>query len=250
MKIISKLKNTPKISILTDYNEYCQSDKIVVNVVAPPSSEGVKLELQEFWHEKQIENDVAYNVQQIRAEQAFIQEEPEFSQELGQYYSFTLSLPQNCRISTKNSGWSLEATTAGETITNLTLKVLPAKEFLAIISVLEKKMRFKERKSMQKWHENGTSSFRLIPPAMLKPELDFIYLSLHQEENNSVTGSMTLKIKEKTIDDYFNNIAQPANIIRKTFQMEQLTLLTPEGNPNVPEIVNVIAPMIQESIQN
>ena len=61
---------------------------------------------------------------------------------------------------------------------------------------------------------------------------------------------MTLKLKEKNIDDYFHNISQPTNIIRKSFQMEQQDILMPDGNPNTHGITNLIAPIIKEVIQN
>ena len=236
------------VSVISRQAESYQSEKVVVDVItqAPPPG-GVKLELQEFWHERGFENGFPVTVKKVRSEEAFVQETPEFKPGIGHIYSVTVTLPKNCRLSTKSSGWQVVAIT-GEQETDCVLKVCPAREILAIVSACERKMRFKEQLGVRYWSQNGYSCFKLQPPNILQKNVDFLFLALCQDENSTVSGVLTLKLKEKNIDDYFQNIIEPTNIVKQEFKMNKSDILMEDNSPNIPNIISIILPMIQNVV--
>lgn len=244
------LKSQPGVFITTGRREYFQTDEIsgeVVFLQAPPR-EGVKLELKEFWQEKQVEDGIIRTVTQTWTEREYtLQEMSDYNPEVGYCFPFTLPLPQNCRISTNSAGWNIVATT--DETTDLTLKVVPSRECLAIVSVLERKMRFKERKALRFCSDSGFMNFRFIPPEILQSELDFLVSAFRQEKDGTISATLAIKLSEKSIDDYFQNIINPDNIVKKNFQMHPSQILQQDGTPDINAISTIITPLIQEIIQ-
>jgi hypothetical protein len=253
MKILNNLKkNNEKssmISIALKDKESYQGDKVVINIITqtqPPN--GVTLELQEFWYEKQMQDGMMMNVQQFRNEEVFTQDASELFPGVGYVYSITVQLPKNCRTSTKASGWQVVAKAEEQAATKV-LEVLPAVEFLTIISVCERRMRFKEKNITRHWSENGYIYFRMQPPNILKSELESLTLAFSHNTNNMISVGMTLKLKEKSKEDYFQNMLQPANIINTSFQMDPNHLFMEDGTPNTANITGTIIPLIQKGIE-
>jgi len=252
MKLLKNFKKhnaaQSKISITLKEKLSYQGDKVVLEVITqnqPPN--GITIELQEFWHEKENRNGILTNIEQVRSEATFSQNECELFPGNGFIFSLTLQLPKNCRTSTRASGWRIIATAEEQTTTRV-LEVMPAYEFMTIISVCERRMRFKEKITARHWSENGYVYFRMIPPNILKPELDSLTLAFSHTETNMITVGMTIKLKEKTPEDYFQNMIKPINILNKSFQIDPNHIFLEDGNPNIPNITNSIIPLLQQSI--
>jgi len=252
MKILNNFKKNSdtngKISIALKEKESYQGDKVVINIITqtqPPN--GVTLELQEFWYEKEVQDGTLINVQQFRNEKAFTQDTSEMFPGVGYVFSITVQLPKNCRTSTRASGWQVVAK-AEEQVTTKILEVLPAYEFLTIISVCERRMRFKEKHAARHWSENGYTYFRMLPPNILKSDLDSLTLAFSHHDNNMISVGMTIKLKEQSKEDYFQNMIQPANIINTSFQIDPNHIFMEDGNTNIAYITNSIIPLLQKGI--
>jgi hypothetical protein len=253
MKLLKNFKRgqdrRSKISISLNEKIHYQGDKVAVDIITQtPPPNGVTIELQEFWYDKQKESVGLGNMQQFRSESVFTQDTSELSPGVGHLFSLTLQLPRNCRTSTRTSGWQIVAKAENQVATQV-IEVIPAYEFMAIISVCERRMKFKEKQAARHWSESGYTYFRMIPPNILKSEIDSLTLAFSHTDNNIISVGMTIKLKEKSVEDYFQNMINPANIINNSFQIDPNQIFMEDGSPNAANIIKIITPLLQAGIK-
>ena len=221
MGIVEGLKRTfnvagAKITVVLEDELYSQFDVIrgEVVVTAPDyklTGDAINLELKEFWTETRStgKTTTTVTVHETRVEVA-LQGAIDFEPGSQHSFSFEVALPKNCRISTSHTGWRLVVTldipNAIDPTEGVVLQVQPAEEFLAIIEVCEETLRFQERQKSRRWNpDSSTAHFRLLPPEMLKSELDYLAFDMSQAEDGGVEGDLIFNLQEKSIVDYFKS---------------------------------------------
>ncbi len=263
MGILEGLKRTfniagSKIVVTLEDDIYSQFDSIRGEVVitAPEyrqAGAAINLELKEFWTETRSSGKTTTTVTvhkphvEVALHGAF-----DFEPESQHRFPFEVGLPENCRISTASTGFCLFVTmdipNAIDPKERLVLDVQPAEEFLAIIEACEEHLRFQEREKSRHWHPRSSRTyFRLMPPEVLKPELDYLAFEMSQAADGSVEGDLIINLQEKSIMDYFKAILRKDRI-RRQFHLTAAQLLAQDGRANSGEIALVIGGVLQEVI--
>ena len=261
MGILEGLKRTlniagSKITIVLEDEIYSQFDLIggEVVVTAPEykvAGNAINLELREFWTETRStgKTTTTVTVHKTHVEVAL---EGAFDFEPGSQhrFSFEVGLPQNCRISTSHTGWHLVVTmdipNAIDPTEAAVLEVQPAEEFLAIIEVCEENLRFQERQKSRRWNpDSSTTYFRLLPPEMLKSELDYLAFEMSRAEDGGVEGDLIFNLQEKSIVDYFKAILGKDKITRR-FHLASSQLYARDGSVSSEDISMVIGRSLKE----
>jgi hypothetical protein len=259
--ILEGLKRTfnvagAKITVVLEDEIYSQFDVIrgKVVVTAPDyklAGNAISLELKEFWTETRStgKTTTTVTVHKTRVEVA-LQGTIDFEPGSQHSFSFEVGLPKNCRISTSNTGWRLVVTmdipNAIDATEGVVLEVQPAEEFLAIIEVCEENLRFQERRKSRRWNpDSRTAYFRLLPPEMLKSELDYLAFDMSQAEDGSVEGDLIFNLQEKSIADYFKAIVGKDKI-RKHFHLAPSQIYARDGSVSSEDISAVIGRTLKE----
>ena len=89
----------------------------------------------------------------------------------------------------------------------------------------------------------------MIPPEILKKELDFMQLDLQQTEDGGVEGAIAFDLQEKSIGDYFKAIFN----LDKVWEPLRLTreqLFDANGEANVKAVAEVIGPLMVKTISD
>ncbi len=263
MGILEGLKRTlniagSKIIVVTEDQIYSQFDLIrgEVLVTAPEykqAGHSIKLALTEFWTEVRStgKTTTTVTVHKTHAEvplQGIFDFEPRSQHR----FPFEVELPRNCRISTENTGWclavSMEIPKAIDPTERVVLEVQPAEEFLAIIEVCEESLRFQERQKSRQWNTRSSKTyFRLMPPEVLKSELDYLAFEISQAEDGSVEGDLIFNLQEKSIADYFKAIIGKDKI-RRHFHLASSQLYSQDGRVSSGDIAEFIRGLLKEVI--
>ncbi len=264
MGILEGLKRTlniagSKIDVVLEDEIYSQFDLIrgEVVVTAPEhklAGKAINLELKEFWTEVRStgKTTTTVTVYETRVEVA-LQGAFDFEPASQHRFPFEVGLPKNCRISTSHTGWrlvvSMDIPNAIDPTEGVVLEVQPAEEFLAIIEVCEENLRFQERRKSRRWNpDSRTAYFRLLPPEMLKSELDYLAFDMSQAEDGSVEGDLIFNLQEKSIVDYFKAIIRKDRI-RKQFHLAYSQLYAQDGSVSSEDITVVIGGALKEVIE-
>ena len=81
-------------------------------------------------------------------------------------------------------------------------------------------MRFEESLRHRRWDAKTTAThFRLIPPDVLRSELDYLRLEPKLGEDSSASGTLVLDLQEKSIGEYFK--AGRVDLIRRSRSTRQ-----------------------------
>jgi len=256
MGVFEGLKRTlniagSNITIVTKDDIYSQFDLINGEVIiAAPQYERagrlIKLELKEFWTERRStgKSTTTVTVYKTHAELT-LEREFHFRPGTEHRFPFEVQLPMNCRVSIGKTGWCLAVTMeipkAIDPKGKIVLKIQPAEEFLSIVEVCEENMQFQEETRFRRWSQkSSTTYFRLLPPEVLKSELDYLALELLQNEEGGVDGHLIFNLQEKTVFDYFKAMLGKDRI-RKRIQLGASELFLPDGRTNDRDIAKVIA---------
>ncbi len=249
-----------KIIVVTESKIYSQLDLIrgEVVVTAPQYKQvgnSINLELKEFWTETMLTGRSSHRVTMYKTH-AKITLQGAFDFEPGSQhrFPFEVGLPRNCRISTESSGWCLMITLKIPYAKNpsefVVLKVQPAKEFLAIIEVCEEFLRFQERQKSRQWNTRSFKTyFRLMPPEVLKSELDYMAFEIFQAEDGNVEGDLIFNLQEKSIADYFK-AAIGKDRIKRQFHLASSQLYSQDGRVCSGYVVEVIRVLLKEGIDH
>ncbi len=261
MGILEGLKRTfniagSKITVVLADEIYSQFDLIrgEVVVTAPEyrqAGNAINLELKEFWTEVRStgKTTTTVTVYETRVEVA-LQGAFDFEPASQHRFPFEVGLPKNCRISTSHTGWRLVVTmdipNAIDPTEGVVLEVQPAEEFLAIIEVCEENLRFQEKQKSRSWKPDSSRTyFRLLPPEMLKSELDYLAFEMSLAEDGSVEGDLIFNLQEKSIADYFKAIVGKDKI-RKHFHLASSQLYDQDGSVSSEDISMVIGRSLKE----
>ena len=261
MGILEGLKRTfnvagSKITVVLEDEIYSQFDLIrgEVVVTAPEyelAANAINLELKEFWTETRSTGKTTTTVTVYKTHvEVALQGAIDFEPGSQHRFSFEVGLPKNCRISTSHAGWRLVVTmdipNAMDPTEGVVLEVQPAEEFLAIIEVCEENLRFQERQKSRRWnHDSSRTYFRLLPPEMLKSELDYLAFEMSQAEDGSVEGDLIFNLQEKSIADYFKAIVGKDKI-RRHFHLAPSQLFAQDGSVSSEDISLVIGRALKE----
>ena len=260
----------PKIGISTTQSRYHQSGEISgqVRISAPDHSltgAAIILELREYWTETRVKQEYNHRSDTFRKSGVIVTESAvltsvslsgPFSFEPGSVHTFPfkIRLPRNCRLTMHNSGMRLAVAMEGacfETpVISRRIKVLPAKEFLAIIQALEENMGFAENKKRRVWDpkflwstKTSSTYFRLTPPLPLNLRVKHVGLDLTQSEGFGVRGNLLLKPRRKSVYDFVKG-ALSLDLSRKPFFLNPSQVLQPNGQPNRNAIIETIGSLI------
>ena len=261
MGVLEGLKQTfniagSKIAVVLEDEIYSQFDLIrgEVVVTAPEyklTGNAINLELKEFWTETMSTGRTTTTVTVHKTHvKVVLQGAIDFEPGSQHRFSFEVGLPENCRISTAHTGWRLVVTmdipSAIDPTEGVVLEVQPAEEFLAIIEVCEENLRFQERKKSRRWNPDSSRTyFRLLPPEMLKSELDYLAFEMSHAEDGSVEGDMIFNLQEKSIVDYFKAILGKDKIT-KHFHLASSQLYAQDGSVSSEGISLVIGRALKE----
>lgn len=128
-----------------------------------------------------------------------------------QRFNFTVSLPDNGRISTRSTGWridiNLDVPGALDPNNTVRIAVEPALEILRVAQVIEERMHFREELSHRHWYRSdGLCRLRFQPPPPVQPHLDYLELSVARQPDGSVAGAMRFDLQEQKFMDYLKAI--------------------------------------------
>ena len=239
------------ITVATTAEVYSQSDPIrgEVVIVAPQYEQdgrAITLELKEFWTETRSTGKSTTTVTVYKTHvEVTLQKEFHFPPGSEHRFPFEVRLPLNSRVSIGKTGWCLAVTMeipkARDPKGNVVLNVQPAKEFLRIVEVCEESMQFREEAKHRGWNRKSfTTYFRLLPPEVLKSELDYLALELLQNEKGGVDGQLIFNLQEKSFFDRLKAVVGKDKVRRPVhFDASELSL--PDGQTNKGAIAKVIA---------
>ena len=261
MGVLEGLKRTfniagSKIAVVLEDEIYSQFDLIrgEVVVTAPDyklTGNAINLELKEFWTETRSTGTTTTTVTVHKTHvEVELYGAIDFEPGSQHRFSFEVGLPENCRISTSHTGWRLVVTmdipNAIDPTEGVVLEVQPAEEFLAIIEVCEESLRFQEREKSRRWNSDSWRTyFRLLPPDMLKQELDYLAFEMSQAEDGSVEGDLIFNLQEKSMADYFKAILGKDKI-RKHFHLASSQLYHQDGSVRSDDISLVVGRALKE----
>ncbi len=206
-----------ELSVLTEDDVYSQFDVVTGKVLIQGGQydqdvRSIRLELKEFWTEVSSTGKTMTTVTVYKTHRTVelagaitIARNSEHS------YAFEVRLPPNARVSTKGTGWllkvQLDIPKAIDPAGEVKLTVEPAEEMLAIVEACESSMRFEESLRHRRWEaKTAATRFHLLPPDVLRSELDYLRLELKVGEDGSVSGTLVFDFQEKSIGDYFKAI--------------------------------------------
>lgn len=264
MGILEGIKRTfnirgSQISVVLEDDIYSQADLIKgeITITAPDykqAGNAINLELKEFWTETRSTGKTTTTVT-VHKTHVKVALHGVFDFEAGSQHRFPFEadLPRNCRISTKHSGWclavSMDIPKALDPTERVVLRVEPLEEFLAIMETCEEKLGFQERFNSRRWLKRTSETcFRLIPPEVLKSELDYMAFEISQAEDGSVEGNLIFNLQEKSIGDYFKAMIG-RDKIRKPFHLASSNIYAQDGSVNSGEIAEAIMNSLREVIE-
>ena len=111
-------------------------------------------------------------------------------------------------------------------------------------------MRFDESSRHRRWNRvTNEAWFRMIPPDVLKKELDFLRLQLLQTGDGGISGELVFDLQEKSIGDYFKAMFNQDKV-KTPLRLSQEQLFMPDGEANVKAIAEVIGPAMVQVIKD
>ena len=169
-----------------------------------------------------------------------------------QAYPFEFKLPINCRVSMGDlAGWwvvvVMDIPEAVDPKGKGVLRVEPAKEFMAIVKTCEKHLHFQEEDYCRRLWERGVTSFLLVPPEVLKSELDYLHLDMWLTPEGSVRADLVFDLQEKSVSDYFKAIFA-FDLVRKSIELSPEQIFDPDGVVKYKSIAQCLVHCLQEAI--
>ncbi|MDB4459122.1 sporulation protein [bacterium] len=265
MGIIDSFKRTFNISgaditIVLDDANYSQDDDVSGEVFIrggelDQSGGTIKLELKEFWTEvrsdgKNTTTQTVYKTHEsiILATAFTIPPKSE------QHFQFNTKLPLNSRISAAGTGWqiwvSLDISGAVDPKGYLTFPVAPSEEIQAVLETCETSLRFTESENHRRWSNTTNEAiFRMIPPEILKPELDYMRVQLVKTDDGGLQGQLVFDLQEKSITDYFKALFNKDKVTVPLLLTHKQLLLS-DGLPNTQAISEVIGTAMRKVISD
>lgn len=248
-----------EVAVVVDDEVYSPMDRVTGNVLITGGQyeqrgDAIRFELKEFWTETRSTGKSTTTVTVYKVHESVtlcgnfcIQPRSE------QGYPIDVSLPRNARISQRGTGWCLVVTLdipgARDPKGTVKLKVEPAEEFLAIVQACcDFELGFKENERKRGWSSSTSAThFRLRPPRLLEPELDYLTLDLLQDEGGGVTATLTFDLQEKSLGDYFKAIFN-RDRVRRTIQLTHEQIWIGENIVNTEAITKAIGQALEEVI--
>jgi hypothetical protein len=211
----------------------------------------ITAELEEYWTETRGTGKNRRTVTVKKTRDYKILEEPFRIEPHAEYsYEFNLKLPLNSRMPTNSTGWNLKVNLdipmALDPHHTIKLKLIPAKEFLAVTGAMCAKFGFQEnpRKSGQ-WNPGDSSTYMRVDPSEdLKREFDYIAFQLRQT-TIGISGEIIYNLQGKKFMDYLK-AAVGMDRIKEDIHLSNEQLFLPDGNINIQEITEPIEKRIKE----
>lgn len=248
-----------EVAVTVDEEVYSPMDRVTGNVLITGGEyeqhgDAIRLEMKEFWTEtrstgKTTTTVTVYKVHESVSLCGQFSIEPRSEQS----YAFDVALPRNARLSRGGSGWclvvALDIPGAKDPKGTVKLDVEPAEEFLAIVEACcGFEMGFKEDERKRSWSVSTCAThFRLRPPRLLEPELDYLALDLRQDENGGVSGTLTFDLQEKSLGDYFKALFN-RDRVKKTIAFTHKQIWLSGNEVNTQSISETIGRALQEVI--
>jgi sporulation-control protein spo0M len=249
-----------QVQIAADHDIHSQEDAVSGQVVLrggqyARSGNEILLELKEFWTETRSTGKSTTTVTVYRQQQTVPLCGP-FTIGAGEEraFRFVVQLPQNCRISTSATGWCidvrLDIPSAIDPSGRVTLKVIPAETMLALVAACQERLQFAEVQERRRWDaKRAVTRLHLLPPDILRSELDYLALELRQTDDGGVAGELVFDLQEKSVSDYFRAIFN-LDQVRRPIALTREQLLLDSGEPNLDACAPVLADALREVIQS
>ena len=247
-----------EVAVRVGEEVYSQMDRVAGTVSITggeyeQTGNSIRLELKEFWTEtrstgKRTTTVTVHKVHEVvtLCREFSIQPRSEHS------YPFDVPLPRNARISRGSTGWCLVVTLdvpgARDPTGRVALKVEPAEEFLAIVEACDFELGFKEDERGRRWSQStGMTQFRMLPPHLLKPDLDYLALELRQGEDGGVSGTLIFDLQEKSLGDYLRAMFN-RDQVRKPIRLTREQIWLNDDEANTGAISKAIGQCLQDVI--
>lgn len=248
-----------EVCVLTEDDVYSQCDVVTGNILIQGGQydqevQSIRLDLKEFWTETRSTGKTTTTVTVYKTHETvdlagagIIERQSEHR------YPFEVRLPLNARVSTKSTGWllkvRLDVPKAIDPSGEVKLTVEPAEELLAIVQACESSLRFEESLRHRRWDaKTSATRFHLLPPDVLKSELDYLRLELMLGDDGSVSGTLVFDLQEKSIGDYFKALLN-RDQVKRPLHLTREQILTDRGDPNAQAISKVIGDAMQEVVE-
>lgn len=248
-----------EVCVLTEDDVYSQCDVVTGQILIQGGQydqqvQSIRLELKEFWTETRSTGKSTTTVTVYKTHETVdLAGASTIDRHSEHRYAFEVRLPPNARVSTNYTGWllkvRLDVPKAIDPSGEVKLTVEPAEELLAIVQTCESSMRFEESLRHRRWEAKTTAThFRLIPPDVLRSELDYLRLELKLGEDGSVNGTLVFDLQEKSLGDYFKAILN-LDQVKRPLHLSPEQIFTNGGGPNSRAISKVIGDAMQEVVE-
>ncbi len=249
-----------EVCVLTEDDVYSQFDVVTGKVLIQGGQydqevQSIRLELKEFWTETRSTGKSTTTVTVYKTHQTVdLAGASTIASNTEHSYAFEVRLPPNARVSTKSTGWvlkvRLDVPRAIDASGSVKLTVEPAEQMLAIVEACESSMQFEESLRHRRWDAKTTATrFRLLPPNLLRSELDYLRLELKIEEDGSVSGTLVFDLQEKSIGDYFKAILN-LDQVKRPLCLSLGQIFNDRGDPNSLVISKAIGDAMQEVLEH
>ncbi len=251
-----------KIDIFTTVPEYHQHDNVSGRVrisisesQEPLFCETLSLELDEYWPVKTGNGgDASREYKTLKS----VLLAGKFHPEPGSVseFSFNIELPRNCTITRNGNGLQLYARMDIPDVPLLNpnkahdLKILPAREFIAVIQTLKENMGFKEslkgraRIPLLSWNRKSSSLYlRFKPPKAVGARIKYLGLELSQTVDSGVKGNLTFETPYKSVLDHIGKSLFQHDE-SKPFYLQPADIFLADGRPNREAIIAVVGSLI------
>lgn len=171
-------------------------------------------------------------------------------------FSFDIRLPPNCTITRNEKGMQLYAFMDIPVVPLLhpnrtrKLKILPAREFIAIIKTLKENMGFvestknRERAPLLSWKSKSRHTyFRFMPPKPVRERIKYLGLKLSQTGDKGVRGNLVFETPNKSLIDHFEKSLFKRDTV-KPFHLRPAEIFLPDGRPNRNAIIEIVGSLI------
>lgn len=262
--MLDALKKTLNIAgaqtgVETEREAYAQGDRVAgaVRITAPASrraGDAIELALKEFWTETRSTGKSTTVVVVDKTHETVVLHGPfDFESTSTHTFPFEVHIPVNGRISTKDAGWnvtvSMKIPKAIDPSGQVVLDVSPGRAISTVVTSCEQRLGFAERRDKRSWSQSTLrTSIRLLPPVVLKSELDFLTLALSETTEGGVEGELIFNLQEKRLRDHLRNLLGKGKV-RWPITLSQQDVFQPDGSANDARIVRAIGTVLRSVVE-
>lgn len=251
----------PEIDLATGAPEYYAGEWIrgEVSIAAPNYRREIKsitVISKEFWVEYRTKGGSGLGWGANRYKQhgsVTIAHDFAFLPKMKYQFPFEIKLPDNCRESSKNSGWRLGAVIAGTGSyvlrKDFNIQVRLSKVLQEMVAAIEKDLKFLEVPRGRNFlPENSATRLVFRPPDHLQSELDYLMLDVSFTEEGGIEGNILVSIGYGDLKRLY--AADSGERGASEFRIEPSRWVDSGGRIQFSSITNILSDRVRMALNN